>query len=70
MLYLFSDIDASYEHYKSVLAEAVAIRSISGEPLQREETIRMVHWAKARLEKLGARCTLEDIGTQTIDGKE
>ncbi|VDL83309.1 unnamed protein product [Nippostrongylus brasiliensis] len=30
----------------------------------------ITHWAKARLEKLGATCSLEDIGKQTIDGKE
>uniref|UniRef100_A0A7I4YYC2 M20_dimer domain-containing protein n=1 Tax=Haemonchus contortus TaxID=6289 RepID=A0A7I4YYC2_HAECO len=67
---VFKDIDASYDHYKSVLAEAVAIKSISSDPAHRQETIKMTHWAKERLEKLGARCTLEDIGTQNIDGKE
>ncbi|WKY13296.1 hypothetical protein Q1695_004258 [Nippostrongylus brasiliensis] len=67
---VFSDIDASYERYKSVLAEAVAIDSVSGDPTRRNQTIMITQWAKARLEKLGATCSLEDIGKQTIDGKE
>ncbi|KAJ1347038.1 hypothetical protein KIN20_001978 [Parelaphostrongylus tenuis] len=67
---IFRDIDASYDHYKDILAEAVAIESVSGDPCRRPQTINMVHWTKERLEELGARCTLEDLGNQTIDGKE
>lgn len=67
---VFSDIDASYEHYKAVLAEAVTIQSVSADVSRRPETVKMVHWTKARLEKLGVHCTLEDVGKQTVDGKE
>ncbi|EPB72387.1 peptidase dimerization domain protein [Ancylostoma ceylanicum] len=64
------DIDASYEKYKSILAEAVAIESVSGDPTRRPQTIKMVNWVKERLEKLGVRCTLQDLGKHTVDGKE
>ncbi|RCN24543.1 hypothetical protein ANCCAN_29759 [Ancylostoma caninum] len=30
----------------------------------------MVNWVKERLEKLGVRCTLQDLGKHTVDGKE
>ncbi|EYB84957.1 hypothetical protein Y032_0306g1975 [Ancylostoma ceylanicum] len=67
---VFKDIDASYEKYKSILAEAVAIESVSGDPTRRPQTIKMVNWVKERLEKLGVRCTLQDLGKHTVDGKE
>ncbi|KAL6744201.1 hypothetical protein Aduo_017161 [Ancylostoma duodenale] len=67
---VFKDIDASYEKYKSILAEAVAIESVSGDPTRRPQTIEMVNWVKERLEKLGVRCTLQDLGKHTVDGKE
>ncbi|KAE9414400.1 hypothetical protein Angca_002747 [Angiostrongylus cantonensis] len=67
---IFRDIDASYDHYKAMLAEAVAIESVSGDPSKRSQTIEMVHWIKERLEELGTRCTLEHLGNQTIDGKQ
>ncbi|VDM58826.1 unnamed protein product [Angiostrongylus costaricensis] len=53
-----------------MLAEAVAIESVSGDPSKRSQTIEMVHWIKERLEELGARCTLEHLGNQTTDGKQ
>ncbi|KJH53653.1 peptidase dimerization domain protein [Dictyocaulus viviparus] len=64
------DIDASYERYKAILAEAIAIESVSGDLRRRSETVKMVHWTKEKLEKLGVQCSLEDLGTQIVDGKE
>ncbi|CAI4222830.1 unnamed protein product [Auanema sp. JU1783] len=66
---IFKDIDETYPAYRDVLAEAVAIESVSSDPNRRDDTIRMCHWMKAKMEKLGIEVHLEDIGTQNLDGK-
>lgn len=53
-----------------MLREAVAIKSVSAWPESRGEITKMVHWTKAKLEKLGAECELVDVGKQTLpDGR-
>jgi cytosolic nonspecific dipeptidase len=58
--------------YIERLREAVAIKSISSEAAMRPECIRMMHWTKAWMDKLGAdTTTLHDIGMQTMhDGSK
>ncbi|CAD6198370.1 unnamed protein product [Caenorhabditis auriculariae] len=67
---IFQGIEEDYENLKEILREAVAIQSVSSDPSKRDETIRMVHWMKAKLEEIGATCSLQDLGNQTLEGKE
>lgn len=39
-------MDSLTQHWKDFLKEAVAIQSVSGDPAKRDETIRMMGWAK------------------------
>ena len=39
-------MDSLTQHWKDFLKEAVAIQSVSGDPDKRDETIRMMGWAK------------------------
>jgi nonspecific dipeptidase len=48
------------------LAEAVAIKSVSGSSTLRPEVIRMVHHVAKMIETLGGKATLHEIGTQTM----
>ncbi|CAG2116081.1 unnamed protein product, partial [Medioppia subpectinata] len=48
------------------LAELVAIKSVSGEPEARDETIRAVHWMQKRLNAEGCTTRLVDPGLQTL----
>ncbi|CAI2353418.1 unnamed protein product [Caenorhabditis sp. 36 PRJEB53466] len=66
---VFHQIDADYDNLKELLREAVAIQSVSGDPSKRDETIRMVHWMKEKLEQIGVSCELADLGTQQLEGK-
>lgn len=59
-----SYVDQHKEEYIKVLEEAVAIQSVSAAPEKRDETIRMVKWTAAKLEKLGAKLELCDIGNE------
>jgi len=63
---IFKYIDSHQEEYVKTLAEAVAIKSVSAWADHRPEITKMVQWTKARLEKLGTKCQLKDIGMQTI----
>lgn len=66
---VFQQIDGDYDNLKELLREAVAIQSVSGDPSKRDETIRMVHWMKEKLETIGTICELADLGTQELEGK-
>jgi len=63
---VFEHIDAHQEQYIATLAEACAIKSVSAWADHRPEIKKMVEWTKARLEKLGAKCELKDLGMQTL----
>ncbi|KAF5295503.1 hypothetical protein FQR65_LT10491 [Abscondita terminalis] len=63
---LFKLIDENRSTYIKNLAEAVAIRSISGQESRRKETCAMVDWTAERLRALGFEVFLNDIGTQTL----
>ncbi|KAK3886228.1 hypothetical protein Pcinc_009610 [Petrolisthes cinctipes] len=68
---IFKYIDDNKTRFIDVLREAVAIKSVSAWPETRGEITRQMEWAKAKLEALGAQCSLKDIGTQTMpDGQK
>ncbi|XP_046580783.1 cytosolic non-specific dipeptidase-like [Haliotis rubra] len=68
---LFEHIDKNQEKYVKRLADTVAIQSVSAWPEKRGEIRKMVEWTKAELEKLGAKCWLEELGDQTLpDGSK
>ncbi|XP_050301476.1 cytosolic non-specific dipeptidase-like [Anthonomus grandis grandis] len=61
---IFKHIDSKKQVFIDLLKEAVAIKSVSTWAETRPEVIRMVEWAKKRLEDLGAKAELKDIGNQ------
>jgi len=63
---IMKDIEANAEHFIERLREAVAIPSVSSEPEHRPDVIKMMHWGKKMMEKLGAKCELVDVGKQTL----
>ncbi|KYN42157.1 Cytosolic non-specific dipeptidase [Trachymyrmex septentrionalis] len=68
---LFKYIDEQKEQYINNLKTAVAIKSVSAWPDYRDEVIKMMKWAEARLKDLGAITELADVGKQTLpDGSE
>ncbi|CAL7935327.1 unnamed protein product [Xylocopa violacea] len=69
--HLFSYIDNHKTEYINNLREAVAIKSVSAWPDQRNEAIKMMKWAEIRLKNLGVTTELADVGKQTLpDGKQ
>ena len=68
---LFKYIDDHKEKYVETLKEAVAIKSVSGWPDHRDDTIEMVHWTAKRLKDLGVDVSICDVGEQELfDGKK
>ncbi|KAL7635432.1 UNVERIFIED_CONTAM: hypothetical protein RMT77_014501 [Armadillidium vulgare] len=68
---IFSYVDAHKKDYIATLKEAVAIKSVSAWAESRGDVEKMIQWAKKRLEDLGASCTLNDVGKQTLpDGRQ
>ncbi|XP_017893586.1 cytosolic non-specific dipeptidase isoform X1 [Ceratina calcarata] len=68
---LFSYIDDHQKEYINNLREAVAIKSVSAWADHRNEIIKMMKWAEAKLKDLGTITELVDIGIQTLpDGSE
>ncbi|KAJ1977981.1 hypothetical protein H4R33_006095 [Dimargaris cristalligena] len=65
----FNAIDANQDIYVQRLKEIVAIKSISGEPECRADTIFMGEWFLAELERLGASTKRVEPGTQEIGGR-
>lgn len=69
--FFFSHIDANKARYIDVLAEAVAIKSVSAWPDARPDCQRMMDWTQKRLEALGATIEQVDIGHQDLpDGRK
>ncbi|XP_064080143.1 cytosolic non-specific dipeptidase-like isoform X1 [Macrobrachium nipponense] len=68
---IFKYIDSNKSRFIDVLREAVAIKSVSAWPEKRPEIKKQMEWAKAKLEALGAKCDLHEIGQQTLpDGSK
>ena len=68
--YLYSHVDANKSRYIDALSQAVAIKSVSAWPDHREEINKMVNWTAKKLEALGAKIELCDVGKQKLpDGR-
>jgi len=69
---IFKYIDDHQEKFIKVLADAVAVESVSAELERRPQTIEMVHIAEKQLQALGATTELYDNpkGRQTFPGGE
>ncbi|XP_017773769.1 PREDICTED: cytosolic non-specific dipeptidase [Nicrophorus vespilloides] len=63
---LFKHIDDNKAKYISNLKDAVAIPSVSASPEYRDETIKVVHWFEKKLQDLGVKTVLRDVGMQTL----
>lgn len=60
----FKNVDDQAETYIERLRQAVAIPSISADEERREDVVKMGHWLKGELEKLGAHMEARDLGKQ------
>lgn len=68
---LFSYIGSRREDHIKLLAEAVAIKSVSAWPETRKDVVEMVHWFAKKLEAQGAQIEFADPGKQTLpDGSQ
>ncbi|KAJ1925083.1 hypothetical protein IWQ60_004795 [Tieghemiomyces parasiticus] len=65
----FQAIDANQDIYVQRLKEIVAIKSVSGEPEHRSDTILMGEWLLAELERLGATTKRVEPGVQKVNGR-
>ncbi|EZA56255.1 hypothetical protein DMN91_009981 [Ooceraea biroi] len=64
-------IDEHKQEYINNLKEAVAIKSVSAWPDYRDDVVKMMKWAEAKLKNLGATTELADVGKQTLpDGSQ
>ncbi|PVV05132.1 hypothetical protein BB560_000354 [Smittium megazygosporum] len=66
---LYKYVEDNKQYMIDQLREVVAIPSVSAESGKRSEVIRMGHWLRDRLEKLGAKTKLAELGNQEVDGK-
>jgi len=68
---MFNYLDSNQEQFVKTLAEAIAIKSVSGIPENRPEVIHMVHWLADILREEDVDVELVDIGNQTLpNGQE
>jgi nonspecific dipeptidase len=68
---IFKYIDGNQDIYVKRLAEAVAIRSVSGWPTVRDECTRMAQYIAKEIEQLGGKTRLADVGKEKLeDGTE
>ncbi|XP_022162428.1 cytosolic non-specific dipeptidase-like [Myzus persicae] len=67
---VFRYIDDNKNKFLETLSQAVSIKSISADPELRNEVIKMMQWAQAKLKTLGADVELCDIGQQTFNDKK
>eukprot|EP00049_Salpingoeca_infusionum_P000171 m.37775 g.37775 ORF g.37775 m.37775 type:complete len:483 (-) comp10131_c0_seq1:2280-3728(-) len=63
---VFAYIDEHKAEYIERLREAVAIDSVSGEAPRRPQVIKMGHWLKDWIEKLGGSVEMRELGKQTM----
>ncbi|CAD6193058.1 unnamed protein product [Caenorhabditis auriculariae] len=68
---IFKVIDQEQDSFVQQLAEVVAIKSISGDISLHSECVKVVEWAKERLDKLGAETTIWPLGKRNLpDGQD
>ncbi|KAK0619629.1 hypothetical protein B0T14DRAFT_566459 [Immersiella caudata] len=60
----FKQVDALSDRFIERLREAVAIPSVSSEPARRPDVVRMGHYLRDQLTKLGAVAELRELGQQ------
>ncbi|XGW33413.1 hypothetical protein V3C99_017660 [Haemonchus contortus] len=67
---VFAAIDERQNEFVATLKEAVAIPSVSGDPAHRPDCVKMVMWAKKKLESINVATQLIDAGKQKLhDGR-
>ncbi|KAF8839285.1 CNDP dipeptidase [Paxillus ammoniavirescens] len=62
-------VDKNADKFIQRLADAVKIKSISGDAGCRQETINMGHWLQKRLDDLGVATVLRDLGQCPMQGQ-
>ncbi|KAK1230508.1 hypothetical protein PQX77_006436 [Marasmius sp. AFHP31] len=63
-------VDTKADFFIQRLSDAVAIKSVSGDPQYRSEVIKMSHWIKDQFSAVGVETVHRDLGKQTVEGKE
>lgn len=66
LIYFNRYVDDNKNKFLETLSQAVSIKSISADPELRNEVIKMMQWAQAKLKALGADVELCDIGQQVL----
>lgn len=69
---IFTYIGSKQEDHIKLLAESVAIKSVSAWPETRKDVIEMVHWFAAKLETVGAKLEIAPnplVSQQTPEGQ-
>lgn len=66
IFFLLSHIDKNKKKYIDLLAEAVAIKSVSAWPHARPDVQKMMDFAETKLKAIGATVEQVDIGNQTL----
>lgn len=67
---IYEFINKNQEEYVKLLAETVAIPSVSASAEMRPHVFKMCKWIEAQLTRLGASYELRHPGKQTLEGKE
>ncbi|KAG5335580.1 hypothetical protein C0989_000969, partial [Termitomyces sp. Mn162] len=63
-------IDSNADGFIQRLSDAVAIPSISGDPVHRQDVVKMANWLNGQLKSYGVHTQLVDLGKHTMDGQE
>ncbi|KAF9078551.1 hypothetical protein BDP27DRAFT_1309748 [Rhodocollybia butyracea] len=63
-------VDNNADAFIQRLGEAVAIKSISGDPACRPEVFKMMNWVAQKFESVGVEVQQVDLGKHIMDGQE
>ncbi|KAG6887961.1 hypothetical protein C0995_011354 [Termitomyces sp. Mi166 len=67
---LLQFVDNNADNFIQRLSDAVAIPSISGDPVHRNDVVKMANWLNSQLNSYGVQTQLIDLGNHIMDGQE
>ncbi|KAG6835510.1 hypothetical protein H0H93_000694 [Arthromyces matolae] len=63
-------VDDNADAFIQRLSDAVAIPSVSGDPVHRDDVVKMANWLNNQLKAFGVETQLVDLGKHVVDGQE